>query len=115
MNYVSLRNEIESKGYFTIIEDDPELGHRLVCASKRRPEGGYMGNSFWIAFRSSRWYLGTWGSRVYEFLDNQQIVELCIHLLKDENSGPLSEITSEVMNDYCLKRISERSYRKLGG
>ena len=88
--YADLNQAIQAAGFYTITRN--ERPDRLICASKRSKRG-LTGNSFWIAERAGRWFVGTWGSYVYEFPDVGRVAEFCITWLSqmDKTCGNIEE------------------------
>ena len=88
--YKSLDQRIHEAGFHTIASG--KESDRLICASKRFKHG-LTGNSFWIAERDGRWYVGTWAPYVYEFPDAERVAEFCVTWLShtDETCGDIEE------------------------
>jgi hypothetical protein len=57
MNPCPKSSAVSEAGFFPT----EDFEDRVICASKLRrgPEGGYTGNSFWVAQRSAGWFVGT--------------------------------------------------------
>ena len=87
MTYQQLAKAISDAGFFTT----GDLDSKVICASKLRPEGGYTGNSFWIAKRSAGWFLGTWGVHRYRIPEPERVAELCITWLQRHPGGTASD------------------------
>lgn len=102
MAFDSIKFAVEEAGFFTSYDTD--FG-RLICASMLRSDGGLTGNSFWIAERAGYWFLGTWGSHVYQIPKGQQAPELCIMLLSYEPHGTATHIEGHVRRKFGLVEL----------
>ncbi len=101
MTYQLLAKAISDAGFFTTGDFDS----KVICASKLRPEGGYTGNSFWVAQRSTGWFLGTWGVHVYRIPEPDRVAELCIAWLRRHPDGTASDIDSKLRDEFHLVEI----------
>ena len=88
-------------GFFTT----GEVETKMICASKVRPEGGYTGNSFWIAEQWGRWFLGTWGVHVYRIADPERIPELCVTWLHRHPDGTAADVDTFFREQFHLFEI----------
>ncbi len=101
MTYELLAKAISDAGFFTT----GDFASKIICASKIRPEGGYTGNSFWVAQRDSEWFLGTWGGHVYRIPDPERVGELCIAWLRRNPDTTVSNIDGHIREEFALDEI----------
>lgn len=99
MTYHAIKSAIEAEGFF--VSQDTEFG-RLLCASLRRPDGGLTGNSFWVAERSSGWFLGTWGTHLYRIPDPSRVPELCISWLRRQPHRTAADVDEGLLQEFHL-------------
>src|SRR5262245_54693188 len=99
MTYDSISAAVEGAGFFAT--HDPDVG-RLICASLRRPDGGLSGNSCWVAKRSSGWFLGTWGPRLYRIPDATRMSELCTSWLQRQPRDTSWSVDDAVRHEFGL-------------
>jgi len=100
--YKSLISAVTAAGFF--VTDDPIEGggDRVVCVSKRHEGGGYTGNSFWIAERHGRWFIGTWGDFVYHLPDVDTAAALAVTWLTTYPNTLFFDIDSELKQRFSL-------------
>src|SRR5688572_16051502 len=101
MTYSLVAKAVEDAGFFAT----GDYQNSLICASKTRPEGGYTGNSFWVAQTRNGWYLGTWGVHVYRIPDPERVPELCIAWLRRHPNGTASDVDSHIREEFGLIEI----------
>ena len=104
--YESVVDEIQQAGFFASPVES--MGHwdRVTVCSKRRPQGGYTGNSFWITKLSSGWYLGTWGGERYRVPDNDRLGCLCVEWLRRKSEQIGTELDQDLRAQYGLVGLS---------
>lgn len=102
--YREIENLVRSSGYHTSFQDDDD-GGRLVCVTNRAPQGSLYGNSFWIADRKDRLYLGNmWGDRLYVIGRRDRVPELCLACLC-QSSTPLTEPSDTICSEFQLVEV----------
>jgi hypothetical protein len=101
MTYDMLAKVIADAGFFTT----GDFSREVICASKIRPEGGYSGNSFWIAKRANGWFLGTWGVHIYRVPDPERIADLCIGWLRRHPDGTAADVDDWTREEFHLCEI----------
>jgi hypothetical protein len=101
MTYQLLAKAVAEAGFFTT----GDFESKVICASKTRPEGGYTGNSFWIARRDSGWFLGTWGPHVYRIPEPARVSELCVTWLRRHPDGTAADVDSYIREKFELVEI----------
>ena len=101
MTYELLAKAVSEAGFFTT----GDFVSKVICASKIMPEGGYTGNSFWVAQRGSEWFLGTWGAHVYRIPEPERVGELCIAWLRRNPDITASDIDNHVREEFALHEI----------
>src|SRR5262252_3817821 len=101
MTYDRLAAAVEEAGFFTT----GDFVSKVICASKERPEGGYTGNSFWIAKRTTGWFLGTWGQHVYRIPDPERVADLCITWLRRRPEGTPFDVDGGIRDEFGLTEI----------
>lgn len=69
----------------------------MQVASRRRAEGGYTGNSFWICRWNSRWWMGCWGGDVFRVPPEYSARDVVLSLLRstDKTVGRFVESVLE--------------------
>jgi hypothetical protein len=106
MTYQIVAKAVSDAGFFTTGDDS-----KLICASKIRPEGGYTGNSFWVAQRDCGWCFGTWGSHVYRIPKPERIPELCVAWLRRHPDGTASDVDRYTREEFALVEIDPENLR----
>jgi hypothetical protein len=101
MTYPLLAKAVGDAGFFTT----GDFESQVICASKIRPDGGYTGNSFWIAQRVSGWFLGTWGPHLYRVPEPERVPELCIAWLRRHPDGTAPDVDSYIREEFHLEEI----------
>jgi hypothetical protein len=101
MTYQQLATAVSDAGFFTT----GDLETKVICASKVRPEGGYTGNSFWVAQRQSRWFLGTWGPHIYRIAEASRVADLCITWLRRHPDGTAYDIDAQTREELHLVEV----------
>src|SRR5437879_5433740 len=101
MTYQSLTKAVSDAGFFT----SGDFESKVVCASKLRPEGGYTGNSFWVAQRSIGWFLGTWGVHVYRIPEEHRVADLCIAWLRRNLMARLMTLTRTFATSFTWLKL----------
>ena len=87
--------------------------NRITVCSKKRPEGGYTGNSFWLTFLEQSFYLGTWGGMLYRLPDGSRITELCVDWLTRESSKVLNDFNEALKLEYNLLEVTEDEFSRI--
>ena|SRR5436853_4190485 len=103
MTYQLLAKAVSDAGFFTT----GDFESKVICASKIRPEGGYTGNSFWIAHRGNDWFLGTWGVHIYHIPEPERVPELCVAWLRRHPDGTASDIDSHIREQFNLVEVDD--------
>ena len=101
MTYPFLAKAVSDAGFFTT----GDVANKMICASKIRAEGGYTGNSFWVAERAGAWFLGTLSPHVYRILEPERVPELCIAWLGRHPDGTASDVDSYMREEFGLVEI----------
>ncbi len=101
MTYELLAKAVSAAGFFTT----GDFSTQVICASKIRPEGGYCGNSFWIAQKGNDWFLGTWGVHIYRIPDPERVPELCTAWLRRHPSGTAADVDDWLREEFKLREI----------
>jgi hypothetical protein len=101
MTYPLLAKTVADAGFFTT----GDFESKVICASKTRADGGYTGNSFWVAQRQSGWFLGTWGVHVYRIPEPERVPELCVAWLRRHPDGTAADIDSHIREEFHLEEI----------
>ena len=109
--YAELKQIVEAAGFFTTAMPLDAGGNRLVCASKRFPDGQALtGNSFWVAKRDSGWYLGVWSGLLYRFPDGNRVAEMCIAWLKRASDATRFDIDDHIRHEFKLVSVSDEEF-----
>jgi len=101
MTYPLVAKAVADAGFFT----SGDFETQIICASKIRPEGGFTGNSFWVAQRDCGWFLGTWGPHVYRIPENERVAELCVAWLKRHPDGTAPDVDNYIRENFDLVEI----------
>ena len=101
MTYQLLAAVITDAGFYATSDFET----KMICASKIRPDGGYTGNSFWVARRASGWFLGTWGPHLYSIPDTDRIPELCVEWLRRHPDGTAYDVDPRIREEFHLIEI----------
>jgi 2-phospho-L-lactate guanylyltransferase (CobY/MobA/RfbA family) len=100
--YEPLVAAVRDAGFFVTEEPIEGGGDRIVCVAKRREGGGYCGNSFWIAERNGRWFLGAWGDFIYRLADVDTATDLAVTWLTANRDKMCFDIGSELKERFSL-------------
>ena len=84
-------------------------GDRLVCASKRF-SGGLTGNSFWLAERSGKWFLGTWGGWLYQIVDARTVADIAVELLQWDPHTTMSDVPDAMKTKHELRVTDDEDF-----
>src|SRR5262249_30276885 len=101
MTYEQVAKAVADAGYFTT----GDFEDKVICASKIRPDGGYTGNSFWIAQRAGGWFLGTWGLHLYRIPEAERVAELCVSWLRRQPNVTAWDVDSHIREEFKLVEI----------
>ena len=101
MTYQLVAKAVAEAGFFTT----GDFESKVICAAKIRPEGGYTGNSFWVAQTDAGWFLGTWGVHVYSIPDPERVPELCIAWLRRHPDGTAADVENYIREEFNLVEI----------
>lgn len=77
-------------------------GDRVVCAGEQF-SGGLTGNSFWIAERAGKWFLGTWGGWLYHIADADTAIDIAVEWLRANGHSTASDVPDEMKMKYGLR------------
>jgi len=103
MTYDFVEKTVREAGYFTTRDSEAD---RVICAALKRPDGGLTGNSFWIAKRSTGWFLGTWGPHLYRFPNPKVVAELCTSWLSRRPRETASDVDDYVRREFHLIELT---------
>ena len=106
-DYDSLARAVSDAGFFTNGVEDHGTWHRTCVCSKRRPSGGFTGNSFWVSHDAGTWYLGTWGGNEYRLPDDHRLAELCISWLSRAPDDTRSDFDDQLKLEFGLVPVSD--------
>lgn len=113
--YQIIISAIEQAGFFVSgpnVYEEPEcIWNRIITASKRRPQGGYTGNSFWISFDDGDWFIGVWSGRIYKIRIPQDIAPMSIAWLSSRPDGTFDDFDQWLIDDFGLFLINEIEFR----
>ena len=112
--YEEIKLAVESAGFHTTPMPIQEVGDRLVCAGRREPRG-LCGNSFWIATRRGRWYLGMWGLVwLYRFGSSANVAAFCVEYLQRNPSQLTRKVDDDLLANYGLVRTTFEEFEGVG-
>ena len=110
--YDELAKAVSEAGFFTNGVEDYETWHRTCVCSKRRPLGGYTGNSFWVSLLDGRCFLGVWGGWVYLLPEQTRLVELCISWLRRNPNRTEPDFDEQLKEGFNLVRLQDGEFEK---
>jgi hypothetical protein len=108
--YDALAKAVHAAGFFTNGVETYGSWHRTCVCAKKRPEGGYAGNSFWVSRTNSGWYLGAWGGFVYRLADESRLAELCITWLSRCPDGTGSDFDDVLKAGFGLIAVDDQEF-----
>ena len=108
--YDPLARAVAEAGFHTSGFEDRGTWHRTCVCSKRRPDGGLTGNSFWVSRLPSGWYLGTWGPHLYRLPDESRLIELCVGWLSRAPDGTRPDFDVQLKAEFGLVPVSEEAF-----
>jgi hypothetical protein len=108
--YDKLAKEVGDAGFYTSGLADMGSWQRTCICSKRRADGGYTGNSFWVTQLDNAWYLGTWGGWVYRLPEAARISELCVTWLTREPDETRADFNESLKTDFRLQSVSDKDF-----
>lgn len=115
VDYDSLARAIAEAGFYTTPVEELGTWHRISICSKRRPNGGFIGNSFWASHFASGWFLGTWGGCLYRLPDDSRLAELCIAWLSRVPDGTRADFDDRLKTEFELLPIPDEVFHRESG
>lgn len=76
-------------------------GDRIVCAGEQF-SGGLTGNSFWLAERHGKWFLGTWGGFLYHVDGVERACAVSVAWLRKNSGKTVSDIDPDLKTQFAL-------------
>lgn len=113
--YENFIDSVRKAGFFTTSVEDMTNWDRIAVCSKRLPDSGYTGNSFWVSELGAEWYVGTWGGAVYRVHGEDALIAFGIEWLTLEPDTTASDVASELRKTYMLEPVNESEFRSLLG
>lgn len=110
--YKPVKANVEAAGYFVTSMPLDSGGDRIVCAGMRRPEGGYTGNSFWLAERNGKWFLGAWSGALYRLADVRQASEVSLAWLKQNSTRTAWDVPSKLRSQFGLVPADDAEFER---
>jgi hypothetical protein len=114
-DYDSLARAIVTAGFYTTPVEELGTWHRITICSKRRPQGGFTGNSFWVSRLASGWLLGTWGDCIYRVSDESRLAELCVTWLSRVPDGTRPDFDDRLKSEIELLPIAGEAFDREAG
>jgi hypothetical protein len=102
MTYDLIEKAVRDAGYFATRDCDAD---RVICAALKRLDGGLTGNSFWVAKRSTGWFLGTWGPTFYLIPNPELAAELCTSWLSRQPSKTAYDVDDHIRREFHLVEL----------
>lgn len=99
--YSSVITAVEAAGFHVTGMPLDSGGDRIVCAGQVM-EYGLTGNSFWLAERNGRWFLGTWGGLLYRIPSSVSAAKVSIAWLRQQSTQTVSDIPEELKSEFSL-------------
>jgi hypothetical protein len=106
---------VSDAGFYTNGLENMGSWQRTSVCAKRRPGGGYTGNSFWVTQLDNAWYLGTWGGEVYRLPEPERISELCVTWLTREPDETRADFDESLKTDFHLQSVSDEDFDHVTG
>ncbi|MCA9112607.1 MAG: hypothetical protein KDA52_21830 [Planctomycetaceae bacterium] len=111
--YRALKKSIVEAGFFVTKIEKLVWGHRACISSRRRPEGGFSGNSLWVTCVEGHWYLETWGSSIYRLPQDRDIAECCITWLIRRPETLDAHFDKQHIQEFDLVSIPEAAFDQI--
>ncbi|GAB5406462.1 MAG: hypothetical protein Aurels2KO_46930 [Aureliella sp.] len=105
--YRDLVKAVTNAGFFVTDMPLDDGGDRVVCCGLRREQGGYTGNSFWLAERSGRWYVGAWGGHLYHMESSRSANLLALDWLSANKTITAYDVPSDLKLEYGLVPVDD--------
>lgn len=109
--YSALAAAVHTAGFFTNPPEPCDGWHRITIASKRRPQGGLTGNSFWVSITASSWFAGAWGGHVYRV--HGDISEFCVGWLRRVPDGTRADFDQEIRAQFMLELLPGEAFKEI--
>ncbi len=113
--YDALAGAVARAGFYTNGVEDHGTWHRTCVCSKKRPGGGFTGNSFWVSRLPSGWYLGTWDPFIYRLPDEGRLTELCVGWLSRVPNETRADFDERLKAEFGLIAVSEEAFDQEAG
>ena len=110
-DYTSLKDTVETAGYFTTPMPIKVSGDRMVCASKQ-DQYGLSGVSFWVAKRGIEWFIAAWGGSIYKLPPNTHIEAAAIDALRTHQGTPF-DFSEEFKARFSLTEVTGEEFDSL--
>ena len=105
--YREITRSLSAAGYFAQSPEPMDGWHRIVVSTK--PD---TGNSFWIAFVSGNWCLGTWGGTIYTSNSIQSTIEFVLDWFNYKSDGTAHDFESWIVEKHSLTVCSTDEFNQ---
>jgi hypothetical protein len=107
-SYASLADALSSVG-LTAQQMRP---NQLVVSTQQGPVWPNRGNSFWLSYQGTIWYLSTWAPICYRIPIHQDIVALCSACMEVGDSA-MGRVPDDLVSRFGLEQIDYREFDRL--
>jgi len=112
-HYSDITLAIREAGFFVSQPHVDEPFPRICPASQRRKEGGFTGNSFWIAELHDKWFIGSWGGWIYQIADHKALAEFSIEWLSCKPNETPADFDDWIVKKYQLSKYDNDEFDRL--
>ncbi len=109
--YDKIAEDIREAGFFTTsVEDMGKWSRITICGKRRDPLPGFTGNSFWVSFMGSDWYLGTWGGTIYRTPNESDVISFSIAWLTHQPDITAADFDLDFSKRYNLVVVEDEDF-----
>jgi hypothetical protein len=109
LQYEPVIRLVRSAGFYVTDMPMDSGGDRVVCSGLRF-SGGLTGNSFWIAERDGRWFLGTWGGTLYRIVDADSAADVAVEWLQINRHKTAYDVPDEIRVKHDLHLAGDEEF-----
>ena len=85
---------------------------QVIVSAQQGPVWPNRGNSFWVSYKRGNWYLSTWLPAAYRIPPGQDLVAVCLALMKSATSA-MYHVPEEVVSHFGLEPIPDSEFERL--
>jgi hypothetical protein len=110
--YDHFRAKLHDTGFYAPSTEDMGGWDRIIPCSEGPPETvGYGGRSFWIACVDNTWYIGTWGSFIYRFPNEDSLLPFTRAFLTATDR--IDDFSPELKHEFSLSPLSDDEVERI--